>query len=123
MFFLPGPARAVLSPAIQPAGHPAQGPPPHQPSLWQASDWNSYLKYGLEYDCPIFHGLFDFCRLYAGASIGAQQAHLGPGAGTAWARELRWAGGWGVCPSMAPGELVLSSRGLACIFEPCRVAS
>mgnify|MGYP006983455845 CR=1 FL=1 len=37
-------------------------------------DWNSYLKYGLEYDCPIWHGLFDFCRLYAGASLGESRA-------------------------------------------------
>ena len=29
----------------------------------------AYLKYGIELDCPIFHGLFDFCRLYGGASI------------------------------------------------------
>lgn len=31
---------------------------------------HAYLKYGIELDCPIFHGLFDFCRLYAGASLG-----------------------------------------------------
>lgn len=28
------------------------------------------IRYGIDTDCPIFHGLFDFCRLYAGASIG-----------------------------------------------------
>lgn len=32
--------------------------------------WERYLQYGLEQDSPVFPGLFDFCRLYAGASIG-----------------------------------------------------
>ena len=30
-----------------------------------------YLKYGLEGDCPIFEGLWDYCRLYAGATVEA----------------------------------------------------
>lgn len=55
----------------------------------QTKDWNSYLKYGLEYDCPIFHGLFDFCRLYAGASIeGASQLNHGQ-----QDIAINWAGG------------------------------
>ncbi|KDD75688.1 histone deacetylase [Helicosporidium sp. ATCC 50920] len=32
---------------------------------------NSLVRYGIDNDCPIFHGLFDFCRLYAGASVEA----------------------------------------------------
>jgi hypothetical protein len=31
---------------------------------------DAYLKYGIEYDCPIFPGLYNFCSLYTGASIG-----------------------------------------------------
>ena len=37
------------------------------------------LRFGVEHDCPVFHGLFDFCRLYAGASIGAADAAGGLG--------------------------------------------
>ena len=49
---------------------------PH-PLVWcavptQKAKWDSYLKWGIEYDCPIFYGLFKFCRQYAAASIGAQ---------------------------------------------------
>lgn len=40
------------------------------PALLQKAHWDSYLKWGIEYDCPIFHGLFRFCRQYAAASIG-----------------------------------------------------
>lgn len=26
--------------------------------------------FGIDHDCPVFPGLFSFCRLYAGASVG-----------------------------------------------------
>lgn len=38
----------------------------------QKAKWDHYLKWGIEYDCPIFHGLFRFCRQYAAASIGGR---------------------------------------------------
>jgi acetoin utilization deacetylase AcuC-like enzyme len=28
------------------------------------------IKFGIDNDCPVFPGLWDFCRLYAGASVG-----------------------------------------------------
>lgn len=28
-------------------------------------------RFGIDQDCPVFPGLFSFCRLYAGASVGA----------------------------------------------------
>jgi acetoin utilization deacetylase AcuC-like enzyme len=28
-------------------------------------------RHGINADCPIFPGLFEFCRIYAGASVGA----------------------------------------------------
>lgn len=31
-------------------------------------------KFGVDYDCPVFEGLFEYCSMYAGASLqGAQQ--------------------------------------------------
>lgn len=33
-------------------------------------DEHSGLKFGIDNDCPVFPGLWDFCRLYAGASVG-----------------------------------------------------
>ena len=30
---------------------------------------SKYRDYGMGEDCPVFDGLFDFCKLYAGASI------------------------------------------------------
>lgn len=32
---------------------------------------HSGLKFGIDNDCPVFPGLWEFCRLYAGASVGA----------------------------------------------------
>ena len=40
----------------------------------QKARWDSYLRWGIEYDCPIFHGLFKFCRQYSAASIGEAAA-------------------------------------------------
>ncbi|KAL6785681.1 HDA14 [Auxenochlorella protothecoides x Auxenochlorella symbiontica] len=53
------------------------------------SDPRAFLKYGIELDCPIFHGLFDFCRLYAGASIDAARKLVNGDADIA----INWAGG------------------------------
>ena len=33
------------------------------------------LKFGIDNDCPVFPGLWDFCRLYAGASVGVALPH------------------------------------------------
>ncbi|KAL4451553.1 hypothetical protein ABPG75_007215 [Micractinium tetrahymenae] len=55
----------------------------------QKAKWDNYLKWGIEYDCPIFHGLFRFCRQYAAASIdGAYKLNHGQ-ADIA----INWAGG------------------------------
>lgn len=51
---------------------------------------HAYLRYGIEMDCPIFYGLFDFCRLYAGASIGAPGG-APPGGGRGCLGKGRWA--------------------------------
>lgn len=32
---------------------------------------SKFLQYGMGDDCPIFDGVYDFCQLYAGASIEA----------------------------------------------------
>lgn len=47
----------------------------------QRAHWEHYIQYGLEQDSPVFPGLFDFCRLYAGASLGEARA-LQPEPGT-----------------------------------------
>ena len=48
-----------------------------------------FAKYGLDDDCPVFPGLFDFCRLYAGASIeGAAKLNAGQ-----YDVAINWAGG------------------------------
>lgn len=50
---------------------------------------SKYLRYGLDDDCPIFPGLFNFCRLYAGASIeGATKLNAGQ-----YDIAINWAGG------------------------------
>ena len=50
---------------------------------------SSFAKYGLDEDCPIFPGLFDFCRLYSGASIeGAAKLNSGQ-----YDIAVNWAGG------------------------------
>eukprot|EP00889_Picochlorum_renovo_P002036 jgi/Picre1/29066/NNA_004460.t1 len=49
----------------------------------------SYSKYALDEDCPIFPGLFDFCRQYSGASIeGASKLNSGQ-----YDIAINWAGG------------------------------
>jgi histone deacetylase 1/2 len=49
----------------------------------------TYSKYGLDEDCPIFPGMFDFCRLYSGASIeGAAKLNSGQ-----YDVAINWAGG------------------------------
>lgn len=49
----------------------------------------TYAKYGLDEDCPIFPGMFDFCRLYSGASIeGAAKLNSGQ-----YDVAINWAGG------------------------------
>ena len=49
----------------------------------------TYAKYGLDEDCPIFPGMFDFCRLYSGASIeGAAKLNSGQ-----YDIAVNWAGG------------------------------
>lgn len=48
-----------------------------------------YVRYGLDDDCPVFPGLFDFCRLYGGASI---QAASKLNAGQ-YDIAINWAGG------------------------------
>jgi acetoin utilization deacetylase AcuC-like enzyme len=46
-------------------------------------------RYGLDGDCPVFPGMFDFCRLYAGASIeGAAKLNAGQ-----YDVAVNWAGG------------------------------
>jgi histone deacetylase 1/2 len=46
-------------------------------------------RFGLDDDCPVFPGLFDFCRLYAGASVeGAARLNAGQ-----HERVVNWAGG------------------------------
>lgn len=53
------------------------------------SSMHSYAKYGLDDDCPIFPGMFDFCRLYSGASIdGAAKINSGQ-----YDIAVNWAGG------------------------------
>jgi len=48
-----------------------------------------YMRYGLDEDCPLFPGLFDFCRLYTGASIdGAAKLNAGQ-----YDIAINWAGG------------------------------
>jgi acetoin utilization deacetylase AcuC-like enzyme len=32
---------------------------------------HSGKRFGIDTDCPIFPGLFNFCKIYAGASVGA----------------------------------------------------
>eukprot|EP00887_Chlorella_sp_A99_P001785 scaffold19.g1785.t1 len=55
----------------------------------QQQHWDRYLTYGLEHDCPVFPGIFDFCRLYAGASIeGAYKLNHGQ-----CDIAINWAGG------------------------------
>ena len=49
----------------------------------------TYAKFGLDEDCPIFPGMFDFCRLYSGASIeGAAKLNSGQ-----YDIAINWAGG------------------------------
>ena len=73
----------------------------------QKAKWDSYLKWGIEYDCPIFHGLFKFCRQYAAASIGAW-ANGGAG--------LPCSGGvWG------PGEAELQASSAGSTQRPASV--
>jgi len=53
------------------------------------SHGSTYAKYGLDEDCPIFPGMFDFCRLYSGASIeGAAKLNSGQ-----YDIAVNWAGG------------------------------
>jgi histone deacetylase 1/2 len=48
-----------------------------------------FMRYGLDDDCPVFSGLFDFCRLYSGASIeGASKLNSGQ-----YDVAINWAGG------------------------------
>lgn len=42
-------------------------PPPKEDE--QDADFGA--AFGVNADCPIFPGLFSFCRIYAGASVGA----------------------------------------------------
>jgi hypothetical protein len=64
---------------VPPAALPAA--PPCHSHLAQKARWDHYLRWGVEYDCPIFHGLFKFCRQYAAASIGGCARSVG----TCWA--------------------------------------
>ena len=69
---------------------------PSPPAAKQKAKWDSYLRWGIEYDCPIFPGLFNFCRQYAAASIGAC------GRASRWAL-LRDAWAWQAgCPASRP---------------------
>lgn len=65
---------------------PFRGSPPMHPPA-QKAKWDGYLKWGIEYDCPIFPGLFKFCRQYAAASIGAPRLPL------AGERRQQWGAG------------------------------
>jgi histone deacetylase 1/2 len=58
------------------------------PAQWRQSH-SKYARYGLDDDCPIFPGLFDYCRLSAGASIEAA-AKLNAGQ---YDIAINWAGG------------------------------
>lgn len=58
------------------------------PAQWKQST-QKYYRYGLDEDCPIFPGLFDFCRLSAGASIEAA-SKLNAGQ---YDIAINWAGG------------------------------
>lgn len=54
------------------------------------------IKYGIDNDCPIFPGMWDFCRLYAGASVGkslstrftSQVADLNTSSLCRWGKEV-----------------------------------
>lgn len=53
------------------------------------SNPDGYDVYGLDLDCPIFPGMFDFCRLYTGASIeGAMKLNA-----QQYDVAINWAGG------------------------------
>ena len=55
----------------------------------QSLPHGTYAKFGLDEDCPIFPGMFDFCRLYSGASIeGAAKLNSGQ-----YDIAINWAGG------------------------------
>ncbi|ORY25264.1 putative histone deacetylase 3 [Naematelia encephala] len=48
-----------------------------------------YTKWNIGDDCPVFHGLFDFCQQYAGASLAAARKLANGGADIA----INWSGG------------------------------
>jgi hypothetical protein len=54
------------------ARYPIGLAPDHTLFLWQ--DHQVVRDRYLSLDCPVFEGLFDFCRLYTGASIGEPEA-------------------------------------------------
>ena len=58
------------------------------PAQWKQNE-SKYHRYGLDGDCPLFPGLFDFCRLSAGASI-ESAAKLNAGQ---YDIAINWAGG------------------------------
>ncbi|CAB4391471.1 unnamed protein product [Rhizophagus irregularis] len=48
-----------------------------------------FPKFNISEDCPIFEGLYDFCQIYAGASIGAAHQLASDGADIC----INWSGG------------------------------
>ncbi|CAJ0762552.1 2001_t:CDS:2, partial [Entrophospora sp. SA101] len=50
---------------------------------------DEFQKYNINEDCPVFEGLYDFCKIYAGASIAAANRLVAGGADIC----VNWSGG------------------------------
>ncbi len=45
-------------------------PPTPPPLVWSGLDWSLTVNIGEGTDCPVFDGMYDYCSLYTGASLG-----------------------------------------------------